>query len=207
MSNDARCRPVAGVLPWLLAAALAGCGSTPPTHFHSLVAPAPSTGNAAAVVPAPSVRFEVLPVSVPVQADVPQFVVRLPDGSMTVLEHERWIAPLGDEIRSVVALRVGQALAAVPASNHAAAAGVWRIGIDVQRFESALGRAASVQLLWSLQPAGGAAVLRCQARYEEPVGGGATALAAGHRALFERLGDVIGQAVKAAAAGGTPSCG
>ena len=32
------------------------------------------------------------------------------------------------------------------------------------------------------------------------------ALTAGHRALFERLGDVIGQALKVAAGGGTPSC-
>jgi hypothetical protein len=203
----ARCRHVAGASLWLLVVALAGCGSTPPTHFHSLVAPVASTGNAAAVVPASSVRFEVLPVALPVQVDVPQFVVRLTDGSMTVLEHERWIAPLADEIRSAVALRVGQALADVPSASSGASPGVWRVGIDVQRFDSALGRAASVQLQWSLQPAGGTAVLRCQARYEEAVGSGASALAAGHRAVFERLGDVIGQAVKAAAAGGAPSCG
>ena len=80
--------------------------------------------------------------------------------------------------------------------------------LDVQRFDSTLGRAASVQLLWSLRPNGGAAVLRCQASYEEPVGNGASALAAGYRTVFERLGDVIGQALKsAAAAGATPSCG
>ena len=38
------------------------------------------------------------------------------------------------------------------------------------------------------------------------VAAGVTALAAGHRALVERLGDVIGQALKASAAGATPSC-
>jgi len=192
---------------WLLAAVLAGCSSTPPTHFHSLVAPAVNKGNVASVVPASSVRFEVLPVTVPVQVDVPQFVVRLGDGSIAVLEHERWVAPLPDEIRSAVALRVDQTLAGASAASSAASPGVWRVSLDVQRFDAALGRAASVQLSWSLRPAGAATVLRCQASYEEPVGNGASALAAGYRTVFERLGDAIGQALKAAAAGATPSCG
>ncbi|MFI4931812.1 MAG: membrane integrity-associated transporter subunit PqiC [Burkholderiales bacterium] len=199
-------RHAAGALPWLLAGALSACGSPPPTHFHSLVATPASTGNAAHVAPASDVRFEVLPVAVPAQVDVPQFVVRLSDGSMAVLEQERWIAPLGDEIRTAVALRVGQALADAPRSNHAASAGVWGIGLEVQRFDSVMGRAVGVQLQWSLQPASGAAVLRCQARYEEPVGTGASALAAGYRAVFERLGDAIGRALQVAAAGGTPAC-
>ena len=194
-------------LLWVLAAALAGCSSTPPTHFHSLVAPAVTPGNVAVAVPASSVRFEVLPVTVPVQVDVPQFVVRLGDGSIAVLEHERWVAPLPDEIRSAVALRVDQTLAGAPASNNAASPVVWRVSLDVQRFDAALGRAASVQLSWSLRPAGAATVLRCQASYEESVGSGANALAAGYRMVFDRLGDVIVQALKAVAAGATPSCG
>jgi uncharacterized protein len=205
--NPARCVYVEWLSLWALAATMAGCSSTPPTHFHSLVAPPVSTGNAAVVVPASSVRFEVLPVTVPVQVDVPQFVVRLADGSITVLEHERWVAPLPDEIRSAVALRAEQTLAAASAANSATSPGVWRVSLDVQRFDAALGRAASVQLSWSLRPAGDATVLRCQASYEEPVGNGANALAAGYRTVFERLGDVIGQALKAAAAGATPSCG
>jgi uncharacterized lipoprotein YmbA len=192
---------------WVLAAVLSGCSSTPPTHFHSLVAPPASTGNAAVAVPASSVRFEVLPVTVPVQVDVPQFVVRLGDGSIAVLEHERWVAPLPDEIRSAVTLRAEQTLAAAPAANSATSPGLWRVSLDVQRFDAALGRAAGVQLSWSLRPAGAATVLRCQASYEEPVANGAGALAAGYRTVFERLGDVIGQALKAAAAGATPSCG
>lgn len=202
----ARCRPVAAVQPWLLAGALAACGSPPPTHFHSLVATPTSAGNAAHVAPASGVRFEVLPVVVPAQVDVPQFVVRLSDGSMAVLEHERWIAPLPDEIRSAVMLRVGQGLADAPLSSNAASGGVWGVGLEVQRFDSMMGRSVGVQLQWSLQPGGGAAVLRCQARYEEPVGTGASALAAGYRAVFERLGDAIGRALRAAAAGGTPAC-
>jgi uncharacterized lipoprotein YmbA len=156
-------------------------------------------------MPAPRVRIDVMPISVPVQVDLPQMVVRLADDSVMVLEHERWIAPLGDEIRQAVGLRVGQAVADVmPAS--AAGEGPWRIGVDVQRFDAMLHRAAGAQLQWSLQGAPGQPTLRCQASYEQPVGIGVDALAAGFRALFERLGDAIGAAVKAAATGGTPAC-
>ena len=192
----------------LVLLALLGCGTTPPTHYHSLLAPPVSSGAAAKVVPAPSVQFEVLQVTVPVQVDVPQIVVRLPDHSLSVLEHERWIAPLGDEIRALVTQRVEQTLLQGAPVAVAVADRSWRVRLDVQRFDSMLGRAASVQALWSLQAAGGgAAALRCQASYEQPVGAGVGALTAGHRALFEQLGDAIGRALKVAASGGTPACG
>jgi uncharacterized protein len=189
------------------AGAITGCASTPPTHFHSLVAPPLRSGNAAAAMPATGVPFEILPVTVPVQVDLPQFVVRLPDDAMAVLEHERWIAPLGDEIRAAIALRVQQVLAVTAPAPAAATDRPWRVRLDVQRFDSTLARVASVQLLWSMQQAGSGTVLRCQASYEQAVAPGVAALAAGHRAVFERLGNVIGQAIQAAAAGGTPSCG
>ena len=200
-----RCAAMSGVVAWAMLA-LVGCSSTPPTHFHTLVAPPARGGNAARAVPAPRVRIEVLPVSVPVQVDLPQMVVRLADDSVMVLEHERWIAPLGDEIRQAIALRVGQVVAEVtPAS--AAGEGPWRIDVEVQRFDAMLHRAAGAQLQWSLQGPAGGATLRCQASYEQPVGVGVEVLTAGYRALFERLGDAIGAAVRAAATGGTPGCG
>jgi len=196
---------------WFAAALvlLAGCSTTsPPTHYHSLVAAVPPSGVGARALPAPSLQVVVLPVAVPAQVNVPQLVVRNADDSLSVLEYERWIGPLGDEIRDAVALRIEQALAqAAPAAQPAADQHIWRVRIDVERFDSMLGRAASVQLQWSLRAAGGGPLLRCHASYEQPVGAGVNALAAGHRALIERLGDLIGQALKTAAAGGTPSCG
>jgi uncharacterized lipoprotein YmbA len=156
-------------------------------------------------VPAPGVRFDVLPVTVPVQVDVPQIVLRLPDDSMAVLEHERWIAPLGDEIRALITLRIEQVLQGAP-GPLAVPDRPWRVLLDVQRFDSMPGRVASVQVQWSLHAAGGSIVLRCQVHDEQPVGSGVAALTAGHRALFERLGDTIGRALRAAAGGGTPSC-
>ncbi|HEX6018873.1 MAG TPA: PqiC family protein [Burkholderiaceae bacterium] len=194
----------AAVLPLVIV--LAGCSTaSPPTHYHSLVAALPPGGPGTKALPAPILRVQVLPVQVPAQVDVPQLVVRSADDSLAVLEYERWIAPLGDEIRDAVALRIDQMLA--QASPTGASDRTWRVRIDVQRFDSMLARAASMQVQWSLRATGGGPSLRCQASYEQPVGPGVGALAAGHRALVERLGDVIGRALETAAAGGTPSCG
>jgi uncharacterized lipoprotein YmbA len=196
------------VLCFAAACALAsGCSTTSPrTHYHTLVAPLPPSGAGARALPAPSLQVQVLPVAVPAQVNVPQIVVRNADDSLSVLEYERWIGPLSDEIRDAVALRIEQALAQAAPAAQPVADHTWRVRIDVQRFDSMLGRAASQQLQWSLRATGGGPALRCHASYEQPVGPGVGALAAGHRALVERLGDVIGQALKTAAAGGTPSC-
>jgi len=187
----------------MLAAGLCGCASTStPARFHTLVPPLVSAAPASR--PAPALRAEVLPVTLPVQVDVAPIVVRLPDDSMRALEHERWIAPLADEIRAALALRIDAALAAAPAAPTAAAP--WRVALDVQRFDSTLGGAASVQAVWTLQQAGSGVMLRCQLNDREPVAAGSVALVAGHRLIVERLGDAIGRAVRAAAGGAAPTC-
>ena len=190
----------------VLAAAALGllaCGTTStPARFHSLLRPVAATAPAARV--APALRVEVLPVTLPAQVDVPQIVVRLPDDSLTALEHERWIAPLADEIRAALSLRIDAALADAPAVTPAAVP--WRVQVEVQRFDSTLAGAASLQALWSLQPSGGGTVLRCLVSDREAVALGPVALVDGHRAVLERLGDAIARAVRAAAAGAAPAC-
>ena len=195
-----RARRVVAAL--VLAAGLCGCASnSTPARFHTLMPPL--VGAAPASRPAPALRAEVLPVTLPVQVDVAQIVVRLPDDSMRALEHERWIAPLADEIRAALALRIDAALAAAPAMPTAAAP--WRVALEVQRFDSTLGGAAGMQAVWSLQQAS-SVMLRCQLNDREPVAAGPVALVAGHRLIVERLGDAIGRAVRAAAGGATPTC-
>lgn len=188
------------------AAAIAGCASTStPARFHTLL---PPTGDSvvARVHAAPAVRVEVLPVTLPVQVDVAQIVVRLPDDSMRALEHERWIAPLADEIRSALALRIDAALVASAAPTAAVSGAPWRVALQVQRFDSTLGGSASLQAVWSLEQPGGGPGLRCQVNDREAVAAGPVALVAGHRAIVERLGDAIGRALRAAAAGAAPAC-
>ncbi len=182
-----------------------GCASTStPARFHTLLPP-PGDAAAAPARTASGLRVEVAPVTLPVQVDVAQIVVRLPDDSMRALEHERWIAPLADEIRSALALRIDAALAAAPVTPAAPAP--WRVTLEVQRFDSTLGGSAGLQALWWLEQPGRGTVLRCQGLDRESVAASPVALVAGHRAIVQRLGDAIARALRAAAAGGTPACG
>jgi uncharacterized lipoprotein YmbA len=185
-----------------LVAAMAGCASSVPTRFHTLL---PAATGAPGAGSAPDVRFD-LAVTVPAQVDQPQIVLRLPDDTMTALEQDRWVAPLPDEIRGAVRQRIDLALSGLPTTT-AAPVPPWRITLDVQRFDSMLGRAVRVQASWTLQPPSGSAPpLRCQAAIERRVGDSVASVTAGHRAAFEQLGDAISQALKTAASGGQPGC-
>lgn len=191
----------------LLASWLAGCSSTPPTNFHTLMPPAQASASAKSA-PAGAIAWEVLAVSIPAQVDQPQWVVRTVDGGLAVLEQERWIAPLGEEIRAAVTDRLTQ-LVGAPAPAAAASA-QWRVRIDVQRFESVPGREARLDAVWTLNAAGApAAALRCRSEFVQPVaaGGGYALLAKGHQQTVAQLGDVIAAALKARAAGQAGACG
>jgi len=183
---------------------LGACSSAPPTRFHSLTPP-PATGPASPVAVG-TLAWEVLPVTVPIQVDQPQWVVRTVDGSLAVLEQERWIAPIADEIRAAVVDRLTQvlgapAIAAEPRNR-------WRIRIDVKRFESAPGREARLEATWTLSSgAEESAALRCHAALVQvPSGSGYLALASGHQQGVTRLADAIGTALKALGAGQPAAC-
>lgn len=177
---------------------LAGCAATPPTHFHSLLA-APRAGTAAAAPAATA--WELLPVTVPVQVDQPTWVVRLPDESMAVLENERWIAPLADEIRAALAEQLREGAAGLRAEPR------WRIGVEIQRFESLPGRLARIDAEWTVAaPGGGAPRLRCRAVFEQPAVPGYAALAAAHRAGVARLGGAIAAGLRSLEGGSAGAC-
>jgi len=211
MINDCRRRPIV-CRPGLLLAALGlvavGCATTPTTRFHTLL-PAPVATVSRATPATPAQAWELAPVTVPVQVDQPQLVVRLADDTLAVLEYDRWIAPLGDEIRAALSQRIALALAASPASAAAPATPgkPWRVAIEVQRFDSAVGRYARLETEWTVRSADSSGTtLRCRSVFEQPVASGVPALAAGHRAAVAQLGDTLAAALKAVAGGASPGC-
>jgi len=183
---------------------LAACSSAQPPRYHSLMpAPAPT---ALPPAPAGSLAWEVLPVAVPAGVDQPQWVVRTVDGSLAVLEQERWIAPLGEEIRAAVADRLTQVVGAPAVSTEPRKR--WRIRIDVQRFDSAPGREARLEATWTLSSdADAAAALRCHGEFVQTLAAsGYLALAKGHQQAVATLADAIGSGLKALGAGQTATC-
>ena len=180
---------------------LIGCSAAPPTRFHTLLdetAAAPSRG-------ARPLGWVLLPVSVPSRVDQPQLVVSADDGTLAVLERERWIAPLADEIHAALAERLAQAFGPATAAGGRSA---WRIRVDVKRFDSAPGRYARLDVVWTLHAgdSGGAAALSCRSAFEQAVGLGFPALAAGHRQAVGQLAGAVAATLPALAAGQPASC-
>ncbi len=188
------------ILAALLAALLAGCASAPPDRFYTLAGGDDQVAAAAvaAASAAPPRYIEVLPVTVPAQVRRSQLVVSEGPGRVDLLEHHRWAGPLPEEIGRALALDLGASLGAIDVYRTPYPVGVmpYRIGVTVQRFESAPGAYALIDATWSLRQAGGDAVLVCRSVFREPVGAGYEALVAGHRAALAKLAAAIAAAIR-----------
>ena len=189
-----------------VAVVAAGCGSVQPPRFHSLM-PA-SASSAKAFSEAGPLAWEVLPVGIPQGVDQPQWVVRRADGSLAVLEQERWIAPLAEELRAAITERLTQMLGAPLTESGGEMQRRWRIKVDVQRFESSPGVEARLEALWSVRAVSGeAASLSCRVEIaQSPGADGYLGLANAHRQGVRKLGDAIGSALKALSSGQQGVC-
>ena len=201
-------RRVTGALLGCAVLALAACGTPPVTHYYSLM-PDEIAPRAATSRPAAGAVILLEPVRVPVQVDQPQWVVRLPDDSVAVLEQERWTTALRDEFQAALLeeLIVGQRMIdarTLPSPGTPP----WRIAVDVRRFDSMPGREARIEGSWTIQGSrsGKPAAARCEWLLREPAGAGMVALADAHRRAIARLADGIAVALARAARGEPASC-
>lgn len=191
-----------------LAAALSlvAC-SSPQTRYYTLIAPladAPGT----AVQPAPF-QFEMLPVLMPVQVDQPPLVVRQGNGSLAILDTERWGSPLGDEFHDALTAqlerRFGERdMAGLPKDSGRP---LLSVRIDVRRFESLPGSYALSDVVWTLSLRDTGAIaggkrqnLTCSSLIREDASAGASgkgdagsmdALILAHQKAVSRLADDI----------------
>ena len=78
----------------LVAATLVGCSSSPPVVFYTLTEIPSTTASSK------TVAYEILvgPVTLPETLDRPQLVTRVTDTRVSVLEQQRWAAPLKSEV-------------------------------------------------------------------------------------------------------------
>lgn len=191
---------------------LAGCASAP-LHYYTLVPPATDpTSDAASSRPVTaSLPFELLPVTIPAQVDQPQLVVRDGSQGVALLNGERWIAPLSDELRSALSTDLARQLhsedvSALPGNDKP----LLRIKLDVRRFDSLPGSYALIDGSWSVRLMHGAdgqgGALSCNSRVSEPVGEGYDALVQGHQRAIARLAAQIAAAAQSLGNGQMPSC-
>jgi uncharacterized lipoprotein YmbA len=190
--------------PWAFAfvATLAACSSAP-THFYTLLPPAQPLTPAAA--PA-AFAIAVEPVGVPAEVDQVQWLVRTGPGQVAVLDNERWAAPLGDELRAALADELTRQLGARDVYKAANPAGVpvYRIQVEVRRFESVAGSYALIEADWNVarREAVPGPMLVCHSRVSQSVEPGYAALAVGHQHALAAMGVRIALAVRGIAAGG-----
>ena len=134
-----------------VAAALAACGTSPAPRYYTLLAPqqaaSASTGNA-------SYMIEVLPVTVPGQADQPQIMLRTGAGTVAPLYSDRWTGALPDELRLALSDGLTRELGVldVQVVRPAPGAPVWRVPTDVQRFDMNDGGPAVLDATWRARP-------------------------------------------------------
>ncbi|MBZ5795894.1 PqiC family protein [Burkholderia contaminans] len=193
------------------ALALAAC-SSPPARFYTL-----TSADAAAPVRAapanPPFLIEVPAVDVPEQVAKNQLVVQKNAAQVDVLEQERWASPPADEIRRALSDDLAMRLGTIDVANSAYPPGVpvYRISVNVRRFESWPGNRAAIDAVWSVRAIGTQSVMTCRTSVAEPVGDGYDALVAGHRRALGELAERIAAGVRAmdeahahAAATGSP---
>lgn len=199
-------------LACLGAMALAACASAP-LHYYTLVAPDSASPAAQPAAGEAALPFAVLPVSVPAQVDQPQLVVR--DGAQRVLllNGERWIAPLADELRSALAADLARELGSQNTTGlpDSRAPGL-RIKLEVQQFDSWPGSYALLAGTWSVRVVhakGRDAVpqaLTCTSSVRVPVGAGYAALVQGHQRAVAMLAAKVATVARALGGGQAASC-
>ncbi|HEX7341174.1 MAG TPA: PqiC family protein [Rhodanobacteraceae bacterium] len=190
--------------------ALAACSSAP-VRFYTLMPQtlAPASGHYQPLRHTQVRYIAVLPVTIPAQVDRPQMVVREGDSGVALLDGERWIAPVGDEIRRALSAELTQALGVPDVYGLAPPAGqsVYRIKVNVTRFESVPGQYTLLVATWSVDAGSGAqSRAQCSSSIREPVGQGYAALAAGQQRGVQALAQAIAATLATMGHSAPPSC-
>jgi uncharacterized lipoprotein YmbA len=179
----------------VLAAFLAGCASSPPSRFYTL-----SPASAPAGVPQANYSVSVGPVLVPAVVDRPQIVVRTGPNTVLIDQFDRWASPLQDDIGRVVAENLIAMLGTTRITlfpKSAADDASYRAAIDILRFDSEPGKAATLDALWKVSSANQGPVRQGRTTVDEPVqGGDCDALVAAHSRALGRLSAEIAAAIR-----------
>jgi len=176
----------------LTAALVTGC-SSPPAHFYTLSATA-APGSAQS-----KLSVAVGPVSVPATIDRPQIVVSTGANQVSIDDFNRWASPVQDNLVRVVAENLGAILGTPRVTLYPTlAADVdFRVQIEVRNFESAPGKQASLDAVWTVRRLkdGKTETGRTSVR-ETITESGYDALAAAHSRAVARMSQDIADAVR-----------
>jgi uncharacterized lipoprotein YmbA len=190
-------RRIAYLISLALIVSSAACSSTP-ARFYALASTATADGT-----PATPSAVMVGPVTIPASVDQPEFVVQVAPNRVEVNEFNRWVSPLGDGIARAVAADLVVLLGTpeVASAQLANFTPDYRVTIDVQRFESVQGQAATLEAVWTVRKSVGGQTRSGRTVAYEPVQGQSfDALAAAHSQALAKMSGDIAAAIRAEAA-------
>ena len=176
---------------------LAGCGTSPKANFYTL------GPDAAPMQGQPSFSVAISAVTVPDILDRPQMVLRSGANQVVINDFERWAGTLKSEIARAIADNLTQMLNGAIVFAYPQGANLtadYKVYIDIQRFDSALGDAATVEVLWQVRPAKGEPKNGRSAVHEATGGAGYEALVAAHNRALAAVSRDIANAIGAAGA-------
>jgi len=182
----------------LLTIILSGCGS-PKEYLYTLSSS--TTSDSTGALPT-SVRpsIAVGPITLPEVVDRPQMVVRVGPNQVTLVEQHRWAEPLRNGIARVVAEDLAHLLGTrqvVTSYQNGSQTADYQVILDIQRFESALALAVTIDALWMVrrvpdgQPRTGRSLVR-----ESTGGEGYDALVEAHNRALATVSRDIAEAVR-----------
>lgn len=176
----------------VFATMIAACASSSPPRFYTL-----SSTTAPAAIPQTCYSVSVGPVSLPAVVDRPQIVVRKGPNQVSIDEFDRWASPLKNEVTQVIVANLVAMLGTTQVTifpQATAADASYRVVIDILRFDSEPGSAATLDALWKIRSAKEGLMRQGRTTLTEPTqGGDHAALAAAHsRALGQMSAEIAG---------------
>ena len=168
------------------AAGLAGCAS-PQEHYYSLM---PDVPHAARDPAAPPLRtVAVAAVTVPEAVNRPQLVIGAGDHQRALLEQERWIEPVAEDLQRAIAQHLSTQLAGTSVligGERGADAAAFQVFVQVRRLEMNPGAGARLDAHWLILGKG------AQPVREEDFSASVAAGAPGYPALVRAQSAAVG---------------
>ncbi|KAG8148857.1 PqiC family protein [Burkholderia catarinensis] len=187
-------------------AVLSACASSP-VHYHTLGMADGAGGETGASRPAWLIDMQTVHVAAP--ADGSRLAVQRGPERVDILEQERWVSPLGDEMRGGLSTRVTSRLNTIDVHRvaHPDDTPIYRVAVDVQRVESWPASHVLLDATWSVGAGSGQPALMCRSIVQAGASAGYDALVDAHRHALDTLALGIAAGIRAAATHAPPPAG
>ncbi len=167
---------------------VAGCGSSPPTHYYTLD-PEPTAARLVAAVPLQVVAVHIAP-----SLDRQAIVSETAANEIEISDQSRWSAPFDDMVRRVLtqdlAARLPEGMVVLP--QQPAPPNVHKVVVDILQFEREATGDVVFDGSWSLLRAGsGASAVTQRVDLSEPAGTGYAAQAQAMSRILGKIADQI----------------